>query len=306
MITNPFFTIIIPTYNRANLLGLAIESVLAQTFAEWEMIIVDDGSTDNTRQIIESFTDNRIKYLYQKNSERSAARNNGIEKSSGSYICFLDSDDYFLPERLKSIYKELEIRDFPIAAFYTGLTSDKNGVLVKREESVCEVNLFNHLALSVIHSQQTCIQHTILKEFKFDTQFHIGEDMELWLRIAARFPFVYLKNLENVVVVDHEDRSVNVKKFNSYPDQMRMLRRIFSNDHPGKNISPKVKKRLISNCYFGTAKYFIYNGDRLKALKNIFDAIRSDRGHFQNKYRLNIAIRLLLPGGIEKARQLLE
>ena len=95
-----FFSVIIPTYNRAGLIGKAIDSVLAQTFADWELLIIDDGSTDNTRQIVEAYTDRRVKYIYQENAERSAARNNGVAQAAGKYICFLDSDDYCLPDRL--------------------------------------------------------------------------------------------------------------------------------------------------------------------------------------------------------------
>ena len=76
----PFFSIIIPTYNRAHLISMAIDSVIAQTFENWELIIVDDGSTDNTKELVDNYCsiDKRIRYIYQENAERSAARNNGI------------------------------------------------------------------------------------------------------------------------------------------------------------------------------------------------------------------------------------
>src|ERR1051325_3991500 len=86
---NPFFSVIIPTYNRADFIRKPIDSVLAQKFSSWELIIVDDGSTDNTGQVVKSFTDSRIHYVYQSNQERSAARNTGIKNSKGQYICFL-------------------------------------------------------------------------------------------------------------------------------------------------------------------------------------------------------------------------
>src|ERR1043165_296320 len=207
----PFFSIVIPTYNRALLLPAAIESVIAQTFSNWELIIVDDGSTDNTREVVSSYPDKRIKYIYQNNAERSAARNNGIGHSDGTYICFLDSDDYYLPERLESLYKKLDERGFPVAAFYTGIVLVQGEKTMKIEPQVTSENVFDLLALSVIHSQQCCIHRSILEVHKYDTAFHIGEDMELWLRIAAAFPFTYLPDAHSVAVVDHEDRSVNVK-----------------------------------------------------------------------------------------------
>jgi len=92
---NPFFSIIIPTYNRASMIPKAIESVLQQTFVEWELIIIDDGSIDNTAEIVKTYTDSRIKYIWQENQERSVARNKGISIAKGRYICFLDSDNKY-------------------------------------------------------------------------------------------------------------------------------------------------------------------------------------------------------------------
>src|SRR5688572_11938068 len=114
---NPFFSVILPTYNRAHLISKAIESMLAQSYQSWELIIVDDGSTDNTKEVISGFSDARINYIYQKNSERSAARNNGIAHSRGRYICFLDSDDYFMTNHLENMHKAIEASGFAKAVF---------------------------------------------------------------------------------------------------------------------------------------------------------------------------------------------
>ncbi len=109
---SPFFTIIIPTYNRANLLPRAIQSVLNQTFEDWEMIIVDDGSTDETSKVVVLNNDLRIKYFRQKNGGRGSARNQGVNRASGQYLCFLDDDDYYLPEFLSSIYRVVSVTDY--------------------------------------------------------------------------------------------------------------------------------------------------------------------------------------------------
>src|ERR1035437_3389515 len=112
---NPVFSIILPTFNRAHMLSKAIESVLSQSFVNWELLIVDDGSTDNTALLVSNYTDVRIQYIYQQNQERSAARNNGIVKAKGQYICFLDSDDYFREDHLFRFYESLVANSFPIA-----------------------------------------------------------------------------------------------------------------------------------------------------------------------------------------------
>ena len=98
----PFFSIVLPTFNRAHLVGRAIESIRAQTFADWELIIVDDGSRDNTFEIIRPFVlnDERLRYHYARNHGLAMARNMGIKMSNGEYITFLDSDDEYAPEHL--------------------------------------------------------------------------------------------------------------------------------------------------------------------------------------------------------------
>ena len=96
----PFFSIVIPTYNRADVIGVTIQSVLTQQFHDFEILIIDDGSTDNTAQVVAKFTDNRIRYHKKPNTERGAARNTGIKMAQGQYITFIDSDDLFYPQHL--------------------------------------------------------------------------------------------------------------------------------------------------------------------------------------------------------------
>lgn len=97
----PFFSIIIPAYNLENYIAAALQSVLVQTFQDFEIIIVDDGSSDETVSIIQSFHDPRIRLVSQVNSGVSRARNAGMKKAVGAYIAFLDGDDYWYPEHLE-------------------------------------------------------------------------------------------------------------------------------------------------------------------------------------------------------------
>ena len=104
----PRVSVIIPTYNRARFIAETVQSVLDQTFTDFEIVIVDDGSTDNTREVMGSFQDSRIKYIYQKNNGVCIARNNAINASSGEYLAFLDSDDVLLRNSLE---KRVEVLD---------------------------------------------------------------------------------------------------------------------------------------------------------------------------------------------------
>ena len=104
----PVVSAIIPTYNFGRFLGEAIQSVLDQTFTDFELIVVDDGSTDDTREVVGSFNDSRIRYIYQENRGLPAARNTGIKASRGEYIAFLDSDDIWLTQNLELKVKSLD------------------------------------------------------------------------------------------------------------------------------------------------------------------------------------------------------
>ena len=99
----PFFSIIIPTYNRSNFISATVNSILQQTFYDFEIIIIDDGSIDNTEDVISKITDVRIKYFKQQNLERGAARNNGFGKATGEYVIFFDSDDIMYPNNLTDL-----------------------------------------------------------------------------------------------------------------------------------------------------------------------------------------------------------
>jgi len=102
-----FFSIVIPTYNRAERLQHTLQSVLQQTFGNFEIIVIDDGSADNSEVICQQFADSRIQYVWQENAGPAAARNNGVARSSGRYIAYLDSDDRWHPEYLNEVALQL-------------------------------------------------------------------------------------------------------------------------------------------------------------------------------------------------------
>lgn len=132
----PQVSIVVPTYNRARYVIQAIDSVLAQTFRDYEIIVVDDGSTDNTKEILQSYND-KIRYIYQTNKGVSAARNTGICVAKGEWIAFLDSDDIWLPDKLEKQMKNADSED----VIYSHLTkwfvdNENDAILLKKCESI--------------------------------------------------------------------------------------------------------------------------------------------------------------------------
>ena len=187
----PFFSVVIPTYNRAKSIEEAVRSVLDQTFRDFELIVIDDGSTDNTGEILKPIAeeDKRLNYVYQENAERSAARNHGIELSEGEYICFLDSDDIYLPEHLEKFHKTIESHDKAVALFLSNAIMELDGTRRKEAPYVTQTDDPVELMLKIsVASQQVAIHHSIFKEFKYDVNLRVGEDQELWSRNCAQAP----------------------------------------------------------------------------------------------------------------------
>ena len=286
------FSIIIPTYNRAHLISKGIDSVIAQTFENWELIIVDDGSTDNTKELIASYQekDARIRYIYQENSERSAARNNGIDKAKGNYICFLDSDDYYLSDHLFNL-KQYIFGDDKI--YYVGLLLERKNKLIKRNElPVNGLKKFDQLCYATIHSQQVCIPAIIVKAYKFEKSIRIAEDLELWVRINQQYKFHYIENSFSVVVVEHSERTIDLKN-NVGMEQLATYKYIFSKNHPGNFISSEVKKNLISSTYFTIFKYWLFNRSRMHSIYYLVKSLSVNLLNKHTKYKINLLLRLI-------------
>ena len=181
-------SVIIPTYNRADMVGSAVQSVLAQTLSDWELIVVDDGSQDNTRDVIAQFKDSRIRYIYQDNQKLPGARNTGIRASTGEYVAFLDSDDLFLPEKIQLQVKALDHNPEVglIASGWTEVDAQRNPLRTRRpwllnQGLAIQDWLYNcPFAPSAVLVRRDWLMWVGL----FDAQQYYVEDWDLWLRLS--------------------------------------------------------------------------------------------------------------------------
>ncbi len=182
----PLISVIIPTYNYANFLPRAIESVLNQTYSSVELIIIDDGSTDNTYSAINK--EWQLSYFYQQNKGLAAARNAGIKNSNGDYLVFLDADDWLEKDALEQNY--LAIKDKPSIAFVSG-----NYYLLRAEtNNVQPVSVFvahNHYAKLLqrnyigMHAA-VMFQRWVFNKFCYDESLKACEDYDLYLNVARQ------------------------------------------------------------------------------------------------------------------------
>ncbi|MGB5747146.1 MAG: glycosyltransferase [Desulfobacterales bacterium] len=187
---NPEVSVIIPTYNRAWVLREAIDSVLAQDFKDFELIVVDDGSTDNTRQILDPY-DQGLIVLRQSNKGVSAARNRGVAAARGRLVAFLDSDDLWLPRKLSS---QVDFFNSNPAALINQTEEIwmRNGVRVNpknRHHKFSGMIFEQSLALCLVSPSAVMMKRSLFDEVGlFDENLPACEDYDLWLRISWRYP----------------------------------------------------------------------------------------------------------------------
>lgn len=209
MNVEPVFSIIVPTYNRASLISKTINSILAQNFSNFELIIIDDGSIDNTEQVVNSFVDSRIYYQKVVNGERGRARNIGTLLAKGDYITFIDSDDIAYPNHLTEadqlIMQYPGVEMFQLAyemkdtAGNVVFRYDKRSGDLRRQ--LLKGNLFS--CIGVFLRQDIARQNL----FEEDRSLAGTEDWHLWLRLAARFP-IYYSNTVTACMINYASRSV--------------------------------------------------------------------------------------------------
>jgi glycosyltransferase involved in cell wall biosynthesis len=212
----PFFSIVIPVYNKEKFVAKTLKSVLDQNFTDYEIIIVNDGSTDQSEAKILEHKDNRIQYYSKKNNGVAVARNLGIAKATANYICFLDADDYWYPNFLETMHQfiaklpeqkvfasaiEIETKNNCIPAQYSIATTSDFALVNFFEASQKEC---------VLWTSSICIHKSVLGEVgTFDTKIKHGEDTELWIRIGLRYPIVFICKILAKYVYDTESVSRN-------------------------------------------------------------------------------------------------
>ncbi len=199
-------SVIIPTYNRAASIGRAIESVLSQTYAHYELIVVDDGSTDGTMSLLETYAD-RIRVIHQNNRGVSAARNTGIRAAGGLFIALLDSDDCWLPQKLEM--QTAFFRTCPRALIcQTEEIWIRNGKRVnpkKRHQKFSGMIFEKTLPLCLVSPSAVMIRKSLFDEVGFfDESLPACEDYDLWLRITWKYP-VHL--IDTPLIVKHGGHS---------------------------------------------------------------------------------------------------
>ncbi len=236
--SRPEVSVIIPTYNRAHLLKRAIESVLRQSFDDFELIVVDDASPDNTPEVVESIDDGRIRYVrLKKNSGGPVARNTGIKKARGRFIALLDDDDEWLPHRLEVQIKKFEELGREFGVVYGGFyyISQQDGRILGKRLPQFRGDVYKQfLKENFVGSPTLLIRRECFKRAGlFDPKLTSSQDWDMWLRIAKHYKFDYVDEIVAKYYVHGRQISFNMKKY--IPGRERFIHK-----HPDIRWNPRI------------------------------------------------------------------
>jgi glycosyltransferase involved in cell wall biosynthesis len=253
--TLPKISVIIPTFNRAALIGDAIQSVIAQTYLDWEAIVIDDGSMDDTRSVVENFADPRIRYLYQENKGLPGARNTGIRSARGEYIAFLDSDDLFMPHKLEIQLRMLEERpDLGLVAGGHLEIDQKMQILreVRPWQSQSMFELSNWVQGCPFIVNAVLVRREWLERVNlFDENMPYVEDWDLWLRIShVGCRMDWIKNI--VCYYRLHNKNMVRNAFQMKQGMLRMLDKLYAQPNLPIEIV-EMQNRAYANIYLNAA-----------------------------------------------------
>jgi len=272
----PEISVVIPAYNAEKYIADSITSVTNQTFLSWELIIVDDGSTDNTAAVVEKFRDNnKITLVKQPNKGVSAARNAGIKKAKGRFITFLDADDYYLPDNLRKKYDVL-VKDTSIDFVYCDVMQcDEKLDDVKIEKGADTDNLFRKVlqwqgeTIPTLPSN-IMVKTSLMKEkFLFDVNLSNCADRYMKIQLSMNAPAAYIP--EALVKYRNTPGSMSKKVWLLEHDEIYIAKKIVQ-----ENIIPAgiFRRKVIANMYFIVSGSWYTDAHKpLRAIKFALKAI---------------------------------
>jgi glycosyltransferase involved in cell wall biosynthesis len=257
----PKISVIIPTYNRSILVKEAVESVLAQTFKDFEVVVVDDGSTDGTRSVIKAVDDAKVKYYYKENGGVSTARNLGLQKAKGHYVCFLDSDDLWPDNFLEvMLWKLAENPDYDAAYSARTLLYPDGRKVESYYAKYCKSGWITQdlFKKGFVLTSTICLRKKSLEAFFFDKSLrNSSEDSDAWMRLSTRIKFLFVPEIQVVIRVGH-------------------------NITPRPHFSSEICNRILSLERF----YFKLGGDKFVKRKVALRKLSHSYRHVAKKYRL--------------------
>ena len=268
-------SVITPTYNRARFLPAAVASVLSQTFGDFELIIVDDGSEDNTPDVLKPFlADRRVRYVYQENQGQSHARNLALKQATGDFIAFLDSDDVWARDKLEKQLAVFRANSEVDIVHGDEATINEQGSVVSLQNMRRYSGRITRyqLADNSVSITTALVRRRCFDEMGgFDTSVGVADDYELWLRFSARYCYQY----EPGIVASYRVMAdqISSDKRRRYAANERIIQQFLA--RYGEVLSPGERRWGLARFYCRKARYFASAGERGKAVGAIAGALHN-------------------------------
>ncbi len=261
----PMVSVVMATFDRADLILQAIDSVLKQSFSDLELIVIDDGSTDNTQALIEEKYKNepRLRYVYQENTGQSGARNHGLTYAVGNYICFIDSDNLWLPNKLEVQLKVFASNPDVDIVYGDIITIDETGKELHRNNMR---RLSGYIAGDLMKDNFVSMNTALARRECFETlggmsgQVAVADDYDLWLRFSSQYKYLYVEEyFAKYRVMANQISSDKTRRFQS----TEAIVKKFINDYPSATSS---KQKSIGLAHLNVRKaYYLIAVKQYKA-----------------------------------------
>lgn len=286
----PRVSVIIPVYNAEKFISKTIDSVIAQTFSDWEIIAVDDGSVDRSPQILKKYSEKmpkKIKVITQKNKGVSIARNKAISAAKGEFIACLDQDDLWLPTKLEEQIRVLESNGEVGMVYCDSYVIDENGKIIKKSvmESILSRSfirpkkfrgdIFDELfCVNFISLETVVVRKSVLKKVGlFNPKFKIAEDYDLFLRIAREYPIEFIPKQLSMFRAHPRGASRNVEL--RVLEEFEILEWWIQHDLTLRNRLQKEIKLKKLNLHASMIKYQLAKGNLQKILEEVINFLRT-------------------------------
>lgn len=241
-------SVVIPAFNSEKYIAECIDSVLLQTYQNFEIIIIDDGSTDNTVDIVSGYKNDLIKLFHQKNSGSAAARNHGVKQAAGIWIAFIDADDIWLPDKLQKQLEHCSNQDWSHSdLFFHGDTYPRHTKATKLTSKHSGFILKNLLVENSIGTSSVVIKKDVFQKLGgFNTDLRALQDWDLWLRVATKHQICYVDEPLVYYRIHSSSVSRNVRK--TLPYHLNLINRVFSRQGLARDLQ-KLKCEALSRSY---------------------------------------------------------
>lgn len=282
----PKVSVVVPAYNSENYIAEAIQSILDQNYPNTEILVINDGSTDNTMQVLQAF-DGQVKVIEQVNSGSAVARSNGMQHSTGDYIAFLDSDDIWLPNKLESQVNFLESHaEFGMVfSNWSCWTPDDQGVFHRRNFSQDKKEdarpmsgwLFGQLIDDCIVWTSTVLMRREVFENigQFDSTLRRGQDYDYWLRASTKYKIHKLDDIHAVYRIHDASVTRTPKPVNyEYIVISKAMKLLKAGVPGGENVALSTIEKRLSQISFDFAYQHFYQGNMWVAIKNLLNGIK--------------------------------